>query len=78
MLGPGEALVALFDCIEGVQFWVKDRAGRYRAMNRACLLDYSLASLPTPREKPIPTSRPRTLPHNFNSMTSGCFRASPL
>jgi AraC-like DNA-binding protein len=44
MLGPGEALLALFDCVEGVQFWVKDREGRYRAMNRACLLDYSLAS----------------------------------
>ncbi len=44
MLGPGEALLALFDCIESVQFWVKDRAGRYRAMNRACLLDYSLSS----------------------------------
>jgi AraC-like DNA-binding protein len=44
MLGPGEALLALFDCVEGVHFWVKDREGRYRAMNRACLLDYSLAS----------------------------------
>lgn len=44
LLGPAAVLVALFDCLEGVQFWVKDRAGRYRAMNRACLLDYSLAS----------------------------------
>jgi len=44
MLGPGEALLALFDCVEGVQFWMKDREGRYRAMNRACLLDYSFAS----------------------------------
>ena len=35
--------MALFDCLEGVQFWVKDSAGRYRAMNRACLLNYSLA-----------------------------------
>lgn len=44
LLGPAAALVTLFDCIEGVQFWVKDCAGRYRAMNRACLLNYSLAS----------------------------------
>ena len=44
LLGPAAAFVALFDCVEGVQFWIKDRAGRYRAMNRACLLDYSLAS----------------------------------
>ena len=41
---PAAALVELFDCVEEVQFWVKDRAGRYRAMNRACLLNYSLAS----------------------------------
>ena len=38
------AFMALFDCVEGVQFWVKDSEGRYQAMNRACLLDYSLAS----------------------------------
>jgi AraC-like DNA-binding protein len=44
LLGPAAAIVALFDGVEGVQFWVKDCAGRYRAMNRACLLDYSLAS----------------------------------
>lgn len=44
LLGPAAAFVVLFDCLQGVQFWVKDRAGRYRAMNRACLLDYSLAS----------------------------------
>ncbi len=44
LIGPAAALVALFDCIEGVQFWINDRAGHYRAMNRACLLDYSLAS----------------------------------
>ena len=44
-MGPAAAFMALFDCLEGVQFWVKDCEGRYRAMNRACLLDYSLASL---------------------------------
>lgn len=38
------ALAQLFDCVESVQFWIKDAAGRYRAMNRACLLDYGLAS----------------------------------
>jgi AraC-like DNA-binding protein len=42
--GPGAALVELFNCVEEVQFWIKDRAGRYLAMNRACLLNYSLAS----------------------------------
>ena len=41
---PAAAIMALFDCVEGVQCWVKDCEGRYRAMNRACLLDYSLAS----------------------------------
>jgi AraC-like DNA-binding protein len=45
LLGPAAALMALFDCVEGVHFWVKDCEGRYRAMNRAGLLDYSLASL---------------------------------
>lgn len=44
LLGPVAAFMELFDCIEGVHFWVKDREGRYRAMNRACLLDYSLGS----------------------------------
>jgi len=44
LLGPAAAFVALLDRIEGVQFWVKDCEGRYRAMNRACLLNYSLAS----------------------------------
>lgn len=38
-------LTQLFDALEDVQYWVKDRTGRYRAMNRACLLDYGLDSL---------------------------------
>lgn len=35
-------LAQLFDALEDVQFWVKDRAGRYCTMNRACLLNYGL------------------------------------
>ena len=35
-------LARLFDALEDVQFWVKDRAGRYCTMNRACLLNYGL------------------------------------
>ena len=42
--GPGAALAELFNCVEEVQFWIKDRAGRYLAMNGACLLNYSLVS----------------------------------
>ena len=44
IFGPATALMSLFDCVEGVQFWIKDSAGCYLAMNRACLLDYSLTS----------------------------------
>jgi hypothetical protein len=36
--------VELFDCVEDVQFWIKDRAGRYLAMNRACLLADDLSN----------------------------------
>jgi AraC-like DNA-binding protein len=35
-----EVLLELFEQLPGVQFWVKDRTGRYLAMNRACLHDY--------------------------------------
>ena len=38
-------MTRLFDALEDVQFWVKDRAGRYCAMNRACLLNYGINSL---------------------------------
>lgn len=37
-------MTLLFDVLEDVQFWVKDQEGRYRAMNRACLLNYGLNS----------------------------------
>jgi len=40
-----ESLFALFDRLEGVQCWVKDRNGRYRWVNRAFLLNYSLEHL---------------------------------
>lgn len=40
-VGPS-ALCALFDCVEGLQFWVKDREGRYRWVNRGFLLNYAL------------------------------------
>jgi AraC-like DNA-binding protein len=36
------ALCGLFDFVENVQFWIKDRAGRYGRVNRGFLLNYSL------------------------------------
>lgn len=35
-------LAALFDCIDDVQVWVKDRDGRYCWVNRAFLINYSM------------------------------------
>jgi AraC-like DNA-binding protein len=35
-------LVALFDCLDDVLAWVKDRDGRYGWVNRAFLVNYSL------------------------------------
>jgi AraC-like DNA-binding protein len=35
-------LAALFDCLEDVLVWVKDREGRYCWVNRAFLISYSL------------------------------------
>jgi AraC-like DNA-binding protein len=40
-----QALLDLFEHLPGVQFWVKDRAGRYLVMNRACLHDYGFTEL---------------------------------
>jgi AraC-like DNA-binding protein len=40
-----EALLGLFEHLPGVQFWVKDREGRYLMMNRACLQDYGFTEL---------------------------------
>jgi AraC-like DNA-binding protein len=34
-------LAVLFDCLEDVLVWVKDREGRYRWVNRAFLINYS-------------------------------------
>lgn len=34
-------LAALFDCVDDVLAWVKDRDGRYRWVNRAFLLNYT-------------------------------------
>jgi hypothetical protein len=41
-LQPALAICELFDFLEEVQFWIKDRAGRYRWMNVACLLNFAL------------------------------------
>lgn len=38
-------MVRLFDHLEGVQFWIKDRAGRYEWVNRGFLLNYALESV---------------------------------
>ena len=42
--GPScaETACKLFDFMEGVQFWIKDRKGRYGWVNRGFLLNYSL------------------------------------
>ena len=38
----GAQLTRLFDCLEGVQVWIKDRQGRYVWVNRAFLLNYTV------------------------------------
>jgi AraC-like DNA-binding protein len=38
-------LAALFDCVDDVQVWIKDRAGCYRWVNRAFLINYSFGDL---------------------------------
>ena len=35
-------LAALFDCLEDVQVWVKDREGRYRWVNQAFMINFDL------------------------------------
>jgi AraC-like DNA-binding protein len=40
-----QALLELFEHLPGVQFWVKDRAGRYLVMNRACLQDHGFTEV---------------------------------
>jgi hypothetical protein len=50
-------LCRLFDHLPGVQFWIKDRQGRYVTMNRACLLDYRFTDVAGPWEArfgPVP------------------------
>ena len=39
---PCLQLAALFDCIDDVLVWVKDRHGRYRWVNRCFLINHSL------------------------------------
>lgn len=38
----GEQLIRLFDCLEEVQVWIKDRRGRYVWVNRAFLTHYAI------------------------------------
>ena len=78
MLGPGAALLPLFDCIEGVQFWVKDREGRYRAMNRACLLDYSLASFADAEGKTDSDLSPAHIAAQFQLDDQRVLRGQPI
>src|SRR5262245_15913819 len=35
-------MAALFDCVDDVVVWIKDRVGRYCWVNRAFLINYSL------------------------------------
>ena len=44
--GPLLQLAALFDFVEDVVVWVKDRAGRYLWVNRAFLINYALGGRP--------------------------------
>ena len=39
-------LAALFDCLEDVLVWVKDREGRYSWVNRAFLINYAMGRHP--------------------------------
>jgi hypothetical protein len=71
-------LAPLFDCIDDVLAWVKDRAGRYRWVNHAFLLNYAFnerrdTSGPASTrfsEKPTTSYRPRSLPTCSAWMTS--------
>lgn len=38
----GVRLIRLFDCLEDVQVWIKDRQGRYVWVNRAFLTNYAI------------------------------------
>jgi AraC-like DNA-binding protein len=38
----GSQLIGLFDCLEDVQVWIKDRRGRYIWVNQAFLLNFAL------------------------------------
>jgi hypothetical protein len=42
----GSTLLGLLNFIEGVQYWVKDKSGVYRRVNRAFLLNYSRDASP--------------------------------
>ena len=43
LIGPqGAQLAGLFDCIETVQGWIKDRQGRYLWVNRTFLIHYAV------------------------------------
>jgi len=39
-----EEIESLFDCLEKTQFWIKDKSGIYRKVNRTFQLNYSLSS----------------------------------
>jgi AraC-like DNA-binding protein len=42
LIGPqGAQLIRLFDCVEAVQVWIKDRQGHYLWVNRAFLMHYA-------------------------------------
>lgn len=43
-LRPAHAICELFDFLEDVQFWIKDREGHYRWANVPLLLNYGVAS----------------------------------
>jgi AraC-like DNA-binding protein len=69
----GAQLARLFDCLEGVQVWIKDRRGRYVWVNRAFLLNYAVnekaseASLNQVRGKTDYDLCPRYLADQYHS-----------
>ena len=72
-------MAELFDCLEDVVAWVKDRDGHYRWVNRAFRINLAMDDRPGsesgsgPREvigRPITTSRRPSSPTSSGSMTS--------
>ena len=51
---PWIPLAGLFDCVEDVLVWVKDRDGRYRWVNRAFLINFAMDDRNGRARRPVP------------------------